>query len=436
METVLARTRSSTDRARLFRRYGKVEEVVGLTVKVAGPRMSIGQLCQIELSNGRCIAAEVIGFHGNLSVLAPYEDLEGTAPGHRVFIDRDQLRVPVGAELLGRVLDGLGRPLDDDGDLRAELWQPLQAQPVNALQRPMITTPLTTGVRTIDAFLTAGIGQRLGIFAGSGVGKSTLLGMLARGASADVNVIGLIGERGREVGEFLHHVLGPEGRKKSVIVVATSDQPALLRLKAALYATTIAEHFRDRGNNVLLMLDSVTRVAMAQREIGLAAGELPTARGYTPSVFSLLPRLLERSGNTPQGSITAFYTVLVDGDDMNEPVADAVRGILDGHIVLSRTLAERGQFPAIDVLASVSRLQPQIATPEHRKMADELRHDLATYRQAEDLIQVGAYQAGSDAQIERALRRIEKINLFLRQDMHELVSWDEMMAELRALTAL
>ena len=424
------------EQVEFLKRYGRVEEVIGMTVKVRGPRMSIGQICWIEQGDHQDhLMAEVIGFQGETSLLAPYGDLNGVAPDGRVYMGGTSLKIPVGRSVLGRVLDGLGRPLDDRGPIEAEHWLNLQAQPPNALQRPIITQVLPTGVKVIDAFLTAGIGQRLGIFAGSGVGKSTLMGMLARGASADINVIGLIGERGREVAEFLHRILGPEGLHKSVVIVATSDQPALLRLKAALLATSVAEYFRDQGKQVLLLLDSVTRIAMAQREIGLAAGEPPTARGYTPSVFSLLPRLLERTGSTTQGSITAFYTVLVDGDDMNEPIADAVRGILDGHIVLSRRLAHENQFPAIDVLASVSRLQPQLINLQQRRLADELREDLAVYRQAEDLIQVGAYQQGSDPRVDRAMRRYTSVIEFMRQDMHETVGWEDTWTSMESLVS-
>ena len=405
---------------------GKVTQVIGLTVESEGPDASIGDLCYIyPAKSTKPLKAEVVGFRNNKVILMPLGDLQSIGPGCDVVGTGKPLTIQVGSELLGRVLDGLGQPLDGSHISSRMPHYSTHNLPSNPLMRPRVTEPLSIGVRAIDGLLTVGQGQRVGIFAGSGVGKSTLLGMVARNTSADVNVIALIGERGREVLEFIEKDLGPEGLARSVVIVATSDQPALIRIKGALIATTIAEYFRDRGLNVMLMMDSVTRYAMALREVGLAIGEPPATRGYTPSVFANLPKLLERAGTGPSGSITAFYTVLVDGDDMNEPIADAVRGILDGHIVLSRDLAHKGHFPAIDVLASVSRVMKEIVSEEQQDAANELKRLLATYRDSEDLINIGAYQRGSNAEIDKSLDAIEQIQAFTRQKTSEKVDYQE-----------
>lgn len=398
---------------------GRVSEVIGLTVEVGGIRASIGELCLIG-SGPSQVEAEVVGFSGDKLYLFPFAPLHGIAPGSPVRPLRKRLSVRVGEGLLGTIVDGLGRPLvTDDKSLRLTEDYPLDQAPPNPLDRQRINTVLETGVKSIDLFLTAGSGQRLGIFAGSGVGKSTLLGMIAKGSNADCNVIALVGERGREVRDFLERDLGPEGLAKSVVVVATSDQPALLRIKAALTATAIAEYFRDQGKQVMLLMDSVTRFATAQREIGLAIGEPPTTRGFPPSVFALLPKLLERSGSSQNGSITALYTVLVDGDDMNEPIADAVRSILDGHIVLSRRLAERNHYPSIDILQSVSRLATELTSQPHARLASRCRNLLAVYRQNEDLINIGAYVKGSSSLIDEAIELYPRIMQLLSQGMDE-----------------
>lgn len=405
---------------------GKVTQVIGLTVESEGPDASVGELCKIyPLKGGSPIPAEVVGFRDNRLLLMPLGELHAIGAGCDVVATGRPLTVQVGSELLGKVLDGLGQPLDGSSLPLRMPHYPTHRSPSNPLSRPRVTEPLGTGVRAIDGLLTVGRGQRIGIFAGSGVGKSTLLGMIARNTAADVNVIALIGERGREVLEFIERDLGAEGLARSVVVVATSDQPALIRIKGALIATTIAEYFRDRGLNVMLMMDSVTRYAMAMREVGLAIGEPPATRGYTPSVFAALPKLLERAGTGPTGSITAFYTVLVDGDDMNEPIADAVRGILDGHIVLNRGLANKGHFPAIDVLASVSRVMNDIVTEEQRSAAEQLKKLLSVYRSSEDLINIGAYQQGSNPEIDRAIRFIDLINAYTSQRTDEKVTFQE-----------
>jgi len=424
------------ERLPLCRPTGRITRVVGLTIESWGPPARIGDVCDIEIQGGRqCTVAEIVGFRDRHVLLMPLGDMQGVGPGCRVLARGRSLQVPVGPELLGRVVDGLGRPIDGRGDIPARLSYPLDSRPPAPLARRRITRPLAVGVRAIDGLLTCGRGQRLGIFSGSGVGKSTLLGMIARNTEADVNVIALIGERGREVRDFIEKDLQHGGLDRSVVVVATSDQPALLRLRAAFCATAIAECFRDQGADVLFMMDSVTRFAMAQREIGLAVGEPPTTRGYTPSVFALLPRLLERAGTSDKGSVTAFYTVLVDGDDMNEPVADAMRGILDGHIVLSRDLAADNHYPAIDVLPSVSRLMADVASPEHQEAAAVVRSMMAAYRRAEDLVNIGAYAAGSNPRIDQALRLIEPIRGFLRQAVRESASMDAAVARLREIAA-
>jgi flagellum-specific ATP synthase len=413
---------------------GRVTQVIGLVIESIGPPAMIGEICQIRSDRQRPpIPAEVVGFRENRVLLMPLGVMEGLKPGSEVVALRKTQHVPVGEDLLGRVLDGLGNPMDGRGPILSQTRYPVNASPPDAMRRTRIIQPLGLGVRAIDGCLTVGKGQRVGIFAGSGVGKSTLLGMLARNSEADVNVVVLTGERGREVRDFIEESLGEEGLRRSVVVVATSDQPALVRIKAALVATAIAEYFRDQGKDVILMMDSLTRLAMAQREVGLAIGEPPTTRGYTPSVFALLPRLLERAGMSTHGSITGLYTVLVEGDDMNEPVADTARSILDGHIVLSRTLAQQNHYPAIDVLQSVSRLMPSVTTAEHRAAAGELRSLLATYAEAEDLLNIGAYVHGSNPRIDRACRYIEAIRNFLRQPSEERTEFSQTVAWLQGM---
>jgi len=420
-----------------YRMNGRVSELIGLVVESRGPEASVGERCEIHVPGTRTgtppLQAEVVGFREGKTLLMPLGDASGVGPGQTVVASGGAVQVDVGAGLLGRVLDGLGRPIDGLPAPAVEARRPIDATPPDVLRRPTIREPMALGVRAIDALMPCGRGQRLGIFAGSGVGKSTTMGMMARGTSADVNVIALVGERGREVREFIEHDLGPEGLARSVVVVATSDQPALVRIKAAFVATTIAEFFRDQGADVLLMMDSVTRLATAQREVGLAIGEPPATRGYTPSVFAMLPRVLERAGTAPVGSITALYTVLVDGDDMNEPVADAVRSILDGHIVLSRELAHRHHYPAIDVLQSVSRLAPQLLAPEHLDAGGRLRSLLAAHRRAEDLIAIGAYIPGSDPRVDEARAKLADIEGFLTQGTGDPYSRDEALGRLLAL---
>lgn len=403
---------------------GKVTQVVGLTLEVKGIDTFIGEVCEVYFpGEKKRVLSEVVGFRNNSTLLMPLGETRGIGPGCRVIPTGQTLKVSVSPYLLGKVLDGLGRTLN--GKLPAnEKEYPVDNQPPNPLTRTRINRVLETGVRAIDGLLTCGQGQRLGIFSGSGVGKSTLLGMIAKNSSADVNVIALIGERGREVGDFLEKDLG-EGLERSVVVVVTSDQPALVRVKGALVATTIAEYFRDQGKNVMLMMDSATRLAMAQREIGLAIGEPPTTKGYTPSVFAFLPKLLERSGTSSRGSITGLYTVLVDGDDLDEPISDAIRGILDGHIVLSRRLAAKNHYPSIDVLRSVSRLMTDLVGEPQKKAAGKLKEILATYEEAEDLINIGAYAEGSNPKIDYALRHLEDINKYLRQDTDENSSYEQ-----------
>ncbi|NNF58191.1 MAG: FliI/YscN family ATPase [Rhodothermaceae bacterium] len=403
-------------------RFGRIRSVVGLLVEATGLEVALGELCYLHetrIPGGRRVKAEVVGVRGETTVLIPLEETVGLRAGGLVEPAQLPLTISVGAGLLGRVIDANGRPIDGKGPLRLDARQPVHCDPPSPLARRLIQEPLPTGVRAIDAMLTLGKGQRVGIFAGSGVGKSTLLGMIAHRAQADVNVIALIGERGREVREFVEDTLGEDDLKRSVVVAVTGDQAAMSRVKGASVAMAIAEHFRDAGQDVLLMMDSVTRVAMAQREIGLAVGEPPTTRGYTPSVFALLPRLLERAGPGAHGTITGIFTVLVDGGDMDEPVADATRGILDGHIVLSRTLAQAGHFPSIDVLQSVSRVMPRVATAEHQQTADEARRLLAAYAKVEDLLRVGAYERGQDRETDRAVAAHAPLMAFLRQRMDE-----------------
>ncbi|OGG56824.1 MAG: flagellar protein export ATPase FliI [Candidatus Handelsmanbacteria bacterium RIFCSPLOWO2_12_FULL_64_10] len=415
-ESLLETTRT----ADAIRLRGKVNQMVGLVIESNGPPVSVGELCEIRSTGSATgVDAEVVGFRDNKVLLMPLGPVDGVGPGSTVSPGNEPFSVRVGEELLGRVLNGLGRPIDDKGPVWSKEKRPINGLPPDPLRRQRIREPLGTGIRAIDALVTCGRGQRVGIFSGSGVGKSVLMGMIARNSEADINVIALIGERGREVRDFLERDLGEEGLRRSVVVVVTSDQPALVRIKGALVATAIAEHFRDGGANVMLMMDSVTRVAMAQREVGLAIGEPPTTRGYTPSVFAFLPRLLERAGMAERGSITGLYTVLVEGDDTNEPVSDTTRSILDGHIVLSRRLASQGHYPAVDVLESVSRVMVDVVDEEHTAASNQIRDILATYREAQDLINIGAYRRGNNPRIDFAIERIDRINAFLRQGIQE-----------------
>ncbi|MBI2874504.1 MAG: FliI/YscN family ATPase [Firmicutes bacterium] len=404
---------------------GRVSKVVGLTIESLGPKARLGELCTVLAENGREIKAEVVGFRGNSVLLLPLGEMRSISPGAEVLASGESFTVPVGPDMLGRVLDGLGRPIDGQGSTAVEERRPVEASGPSPLDRVRITQRLGVGVRAVDALLTCGRGQRIGIFSGSGVGKSTLLGMIARHTEADVAVIALVGERGREVKDFLERDLGPEGLARSVVVAATSDRPAMERVKAAQVATALAEFYRDRGLDVLLLMDSLTRFAMALREVGLAAGEPPTARGYTPSVFGQLPRLLERAGRTGEGSITGFYTVLVEGDDPGEPISDAVRGLLDGHIFLSRDLASRNHYPAVDVLGSVSRLMRDLVTPEHRERAGWVRRILATYREAEDLINIGAYVEGANPEIDLARANHGAVMDLLRQPPEDGATFED-----------
>ena len=412
---------------------GRVIQVVGLTIEVVGLNCQIGEVCEIQTGERNSLRAEVIGFRNDRILLMPLGNMEGIQPESMVRPVSRVFKAPVGMSLLGRVLDGLGQPIDGPEPLEDVTWSFTSRAAPHPLERQSITEPLVTGVRVIDGMLTCGKGQRLGIFAGSGVGKSTLMGAIARNSHSDISVIALIGERGREVREFLERDLGPEGLARSVVVVSTSDQPALVRLKAASVAMTIAEYFRDNGLDVTFLMDSVTRYAMAQREIGLSVGEPPASKGYPPSVFAMLPRLLERAGCGDTGSITGFFTVLVEGDDFNEPICDAVRGILDGHIILSRALAARNHYPAIDVLSSVSRVMPALTTREHMGLAAMARKHLATYEKARDLVNIGAYVAGSDPEIDAALAVMSNLNGFLQQGKDEVSSFEDTLQMLESI---
>ncbi|MGJ4850823.1 flagellar protein export ATPase FliI [Bacillota bacterium Meth-B3] len=430
----LARCRRVVKNSQPIRHCGKIDKVVGMVIESTGPTVDIGTMCRVyDARNSGYSYAETVGFKGDRVLLMPFGDLAGVVKGSVVESTGDVLRVPVGNGLIGRVIDGFGEPIDGAGPIDFDRRYPVLNIPSNPFDRPRIDERIGIGVRPIDALLTCGKGQRMGIFSGSGVGKSTLLGMMVRGVTADVNVVALVGERGREVRDFIEKDLQAEGMARSVLVVATSDQSAMMRLKCALTATTIAEYFRDQGKDVLLVMDSLTRFAMAQREIGLAVGEPPVARGYTPSLYALMPKLLERSGKFAQGSITGFYTVLVEGDDTNEPISDTVRGILDGHIVLSRAIAMRNQYPAIDVLASISRLMSEIVPPEHQALASRMRQVMSAYNENADLISIGAYKTGSSAKIDHAIANIDRINAFLAQGVDERVTFEETLAQMQAV---
>lgn len=400
---------------------GKISQAIGLTLEASGPRVRLGELCYVKTNyaGGQLVPAEVVGFKDRKILLMPLGNLEGIGPGSELLATGTTLRVAVGMELKGRVLNGMGEIIDDKGRIKPEFSYPVMNSPPNPLKRQRITQVLPVGIKAIDGLITVGKGQRLGILAGSGVGKSTLIGMIARNTEADINVIALIGERGREVRDFLEKDLGEEGLAKSVVVVATSDQPALVRLKGAFVATSIAEYFRDQGMDVLLLMDSLTRFALAQREVGLAIGEPPATRGYTPSVFALLPKLLERAGMAERGSITGLYSVLVEGDDLNEPVTDAVRGIVDGHIALNRNMAALNLYPAVDIAQSISRVMIDVASPEHMADANRFRSVLATYEEARDLIDIGAYKKGSNPRIDEAITLIDNCYSFLRQGIYD-----------------
>ena len=419
---------------KFYRNLGKVVKIVGLTIESVGPNAKLNDLCRIIIDPQEDISvmAEVVGFRDKRLLLMPYDSVEGLGVGCIVENTGHPLSIPVGEELLGHTLDGIGRPTDVEHLVTSEEY-PAEAAPPDPMARKIIDEVLPLGVKAVDGLITVGKGQRIGIFAGSGVGKSTLLGMFARNTKADINVIALIGERGREVREFIERDMGEEGMKRSVVVVATSDRPALIRNKAAKTATAIAEYFRAQGKDVLLMMDSLTRFSMAQREIGLASGEPPVTRGYPPSVYSEMPKLLERAGTSEKGSITGLYTVLVDGDDFNEPITDTARSILDGHIMLDRKLAHKNHYPAIDVLQSISRVMSSIVDAEHKEAAGKLKNVLATYHEAEDLINIGAYKKGSNSNIDYAIEKIDTVNEFLLQQTHEKFSFEEILEMLKAL---
>ena len=428
-----AKYHAAVESVKPIRLQGKVTQVVGLVIEGYCPDTSIGAICEIRPQGGEAIPAEVVGFRNNKTLLMPLGEIRGVGLDSLISVRRDKASMGVGPGMLGRVIDGLGNPIDGKGPLIVECEYPIYAAPVNPMTRPPIRKPLDLGIRSINGLLTCGQGQRVGIMAGSGVGKSTLLGMIARYTEADVNVIALIGERGRELREFIEKDLQEEGLKKSVVVVATSDQPPLVRMRGAYIATTIAEYFQKQGKKVLLMMDSATRFAMAMREVGLAIGEPPTTKGYTPSVFAALPKLLERAGNFSEGSITGLYTVLVEGDDFNEPISDAMRSILDGHIVLSRGLASRNVYPPIDVLASASRVMNDVTSMEQQQLAGKFKETMATYNQSEDLINIGAYKAGTNPGIDYAVARIEKMTSYLKQAVHDPVTMQEAHQDLKQI---
>lgn len=417
-----------------LRCYGKVKNIVGMMIEASGLDCKVGDICVLQDSEGSgSVMAEVVGFKNGNSLLMAYGDIRGIGLGGLVRPTGRKLRVPVGESLVGRTIDAAGKPIDGLGELGASEYRDVDASYINPLERPRISRQLSFGIKAIDGMLTIGKGQRMGIFAGSGVGKSTLLGMIAKNVKADVNVIALVGERGREVTEFMEKDLGEEGLARSVLVVATSDQPAMYRVKCAAVATAVAEYFKDQGKDVLLMMDSLTRFAMAQREIGLATGEPPIARGYTPSIYAELPKLLERSGNFKNGSITGIYTVLVEGDDTNEPISDTVRGIIDGHIVLTRSLAYKNHYPAIDINASISRLMNDIVSEEHKQAASKVRDMLSVYYQNYDLISIGAYKPGMNRRLDEAVNKIDSINRFLCQKVGESFSFDDTIRMMREL---
>ncbi|MCX7679547.1 MAG: flagellar protein export ATPase FliI [Spirochaetes bacterium] len=431
---VLSKYKDIIEEIDVVRKTGKVERIAGLTIESVGPEVKFGELCKIRKADGEYLFAEVVGINKNRLILMPIGDIRGVTIGAQVIDAGSGMLVPVGEELLGRVLSGTGIPIDGKGPIYTKKQYPVDRKPINPLERVPITQPLSVGIRAIDGLLTVGRGQRMGIFSGSGIGKSTLIAMMARFTDADVNVIALIGERGREVRDFIDKELGEEGLKRSVVVAATSDQPPMVRIRGAFVAHAIAEFFRDQGMNVNLLMDSVTRFALAQREVGLAAGEPSATRGYPPSVFSLLPKLLERSGTTHTGgSITGFYSILVEADDMNEPIADAVRGILDGHIVLDRELAHRNHYPAIDVLGSISRCMKDVVDQEHLEAANRFREILAAYKSAEDLILLGAYKRGSDVLVDRAIDMREQMNAFLKQGIYEKDTYESIVSKLKGL---
>ncbi|HKK47656.1 MAG TPA: FliI/YscN family ATPase [Alkalispirochaeta sp.] len=433
----LEKYQALVDHTETIKQIGRVQRVEGLRIESLGPQARIGELCQIVIeSSGNVVLAEVVGVRESMVQLAPYTETEGIEVGNPVIGLGRSLEIPVSDRLLGRVLDGTGTPIDGLGDIGSGVYYPIFNSPPNSLTRSPITDQIETGIRAIDALVPTGKGQRLGIFSGSGVGKSTLIGMIARNTAADVNVIAMIGERGREVREFIENDLGPEGLARSVVVVSTSDTPALSRLRAAYVATAVAEYFRDQGQDVMLMFDSVTRFARAQREIGLSRGEGPATRGFPPSVDAILPQLLERSGTGETGSITGFFTILVEGDDMDEPISDTVRGILDGHLVLSRQLARRNHYPAIDVLGSVSRLENKVCDPLHRRAMGDVRRLMATYQDAEDLINAGIYQRGNNAEIDEAIAARPHINELLQQHVDERTPVDETRLQLMNIVGL
>lgn len=431
----LKKYQSFIENTSFVRKTGRVNRIIGLILEGNGPAAAVGSICAVYPGNNRPpVEAQVVGFRDNRTLLMPLGELIGVQPGSVIESANEYPTVNVSPKLMGRVIDGNGRPLDGKGPIPPNIEYPLMGTPLNPMERNRVREPLDVGVRSINGLLTCAKGQRVGILAGAGVGKSLLMGMIARNTNADVNVIALIGERGREVKEFIEESLGPEGLSKSAVVAVTSDQPPLVRLRGAFIATTIAEFFRDQGNDVILMMDSVTRFAMAQREIGLSVGEPPTTRGYTPSVFSMLPKLLERTGTSSgNGTITGLYTVLVEGDDLNEPISDAVRAILDGHIVLSRELASHNHFPAVDVLNSISRLMIEVVSKKHHSLSMQFNDILATYREAADLINIGAYARGSNAKIDLAVSKIDQMNQFLRQKMDEKVDLAQCIEQLQAI---
>ena len=431
---MIENVRQAVQNANLYTYLGKIDKIVGTTVEAMGPACRIGDVCAIDVpGDNPPVKAEVVGFRENRVLLMPYEETEGIGYGSAVRNTGERLLIPVSNELIGRTVDAMGMPIDGQGPLGEVAYYPITGKRSNPMERPRIDTVIQMGVKAIDGLLTIGKGQRMGIFAGSGVGKSTLMGMIAKNVKADVNVIALVGERSREVVEFINRDLGEEGLKRSVLVVATSNQSAMMRSKCTMTATTIAEYFKDQGMDVLLMMDSLTRFAMAQREVGLSIGEPPVARGYTPSIYSELPKLLERSGNFETGSITGIYTVLVEGDDTNEPISDTVRGIVDGHIVLSRKVAMRNHYPAIDILASISRLMSSIVEPAHRLAAGKVRNMISVYQQNQDLLLIGAYKSGSNPELDQAIRHMDVINRLLQQSVDTKVSFQETVEQLEKI---